>query len=251
MAPDFYSVSAEPVAASADVGCQHAARCPFVRSPGPAGDTARQVAKGLQTCRCCTGSNGVGNNGVSVAPAPSTSSRSAVTRIRMLAKNTGASRKTQQLAAALRALPAVDVSQGTIVYDPLGKRWIAAAVTDDSGDIGLAMRISKGTDARPRRRSGSRPVALRQRNDTGNRRRRRARPDDRYVLGQDRHHHPDHRRGRADHRQPDLLLPEGAVYSGNAPDPLGRRPQQHLRRLRLLRSTRRADQRLRRDPGHR
>ena len=43
----------------------------------------------------------------------------------------------------------VTVSQASVVYDPVGKRFIAVAVADNSGDVGVVMRISKGTAAAP------------------------------------------------------------------------------------------------------
>lgn len=160
--PDFYPVSATAAAASADgVSSRLGARSTAARETG---DTA-SLASGLQALQVLPGSNGVGNNGVTVAAGPKHVVQVGGDSVRMLAKNTGNVAKNQQL-AELFGLSGMDVSQGTIVYDPLGKRWIAAAVTDDGGDIGLALRASTGTN--PTKAAEWQPTLLFATNDTGN-----------------------------------------------------------------------------------
>lgn len=102
----------------------------------------------LQTWK---GIQGVGSQGVSVAAGPKQVVEAAGTGIRAYAQNTGATpkggNKTLKQFFGLAAF--TSVTQPVVAYDPVGKRFVAVAVTDDAGDIGLAMRISKGTTATP------------------------------------------------------------------------------------------------------
>ncbi len=71
--------------------------------------------------------------------------------IRAFVKSTGVRPKgaTKTLLQFFGLSNPVTVSQASVVYDPIGKRFIVVAVADNSGDVGLVMRISKGTAAVP------------------------------------------------------------------------------------------------------
>ncbi len=159
--PDFYSVGATSVASdegsgdsAARSGTRSAARTDAARSAA--------VSSGLQALQVFNGANGVGNNGVTVAAGPKHVMQVGGPTVRILAKNTGNVVKTQQL-GQLFNVPGTSFSQGTVVYDPIGKRWIAAAVADDGADVGLALRASKGTAP-----TKWQPTVLFASNDTGN-----------------------------------------------------------------------------------
>ena len=212
--PDFYSVPAAAAAASADdVSARLGARSTAARATG---DTAA-IAKGLQALQVLPGSNGVGNNGVTVAAGPKHVVQVGGDSVRMLAKNTGNVAKTQQL-AQLFGLSGVDVSQGTIVYDPLGKRWIAAAVTDDwrrhrSG----ASCVSMGTN--PTKGAKWQPTILFASNDTGNADAVELDPmigtsNDKIVITT-----PITDADEPANVSRIFFFPKAPVYSGNAPDP--------------------------------
>lgn len=142
--PDFYSVAASAVASDSDAGSDGRSARSTARTAGTDAARGAAVASGLQALQVFKGANSVGNNGVTVAAGPKHVMQVGGPRVRILTKNAGKVVKTQQL-GQLFNVPGTTFSQGTVVYDPLGKRWIVAAVTDDGDDIGLALRASVGT----------------------------------------------------------------------------------------------------------
>ncbi len=159
--PVFYPVSASAAAPSGDVAARLRSQANAARATG---DTAA-ISKGLQALQVLPGATKVGNDGLTVAAGPKQVVQIGGNSVRMLTKKTGGVAKTIQL-GQLFDLGGVAVSQGTIVYDPLGKRFVAAAVTDDGGDIGLAMRVTRGTN--PVKLTKWQPTVLFASNDVGN-----------------------------------------------------------------------------------
>jgi hypothetical protein len=141
--PDFYSVGATSVAS--DAGSGDSAARSSTRSASRT-DAARSaaVSSGLQALQVFNGANGIGNDGVTVAAGPKHLMQVGGPTVRIFTKNASKVVSTEQLGQFFD-VPGTTFSQGTVVYDPLGKRWIAAAVTDDGGDTGLALRASTGT----------------------------------------------------------------------------------------------------------
>lgn len=104
-----------------------------------------------QILQIATGIQGVGSNGVAVATGPKQVVQATGLRIRALTKSTLVRPKggDKSLLSFFGLSSPVSVTQPAVIYDPVGKRFIASAIKNDAGDIGLVMRISKGTDAAP------------------------------------------------------------------------------------------------------
>ena len=151
--PVFYPVSAQAavsVAGDAQARAQASARRTAV---GAAAKAA--TAKATQILQTWRGIQGAGQQGVSIAAGPSqvvqTVSDGSQGGIRAFVKATGVrpTGASKTLLQFFRLSNPVTVIQASVVYDPVGKRFIAVAVADNSGDVGLVMRISKGTAATP------------------------------------------------------------------------------------------------------
>jgi hypothetical protein len=89
------------------------------------------------------GAQGVGSTGLSVAAGPKQVVQLGGPAARIFTKATGAvkNKSTNQLFG----ISGVTLTEPTVVYDPVGKRWIIAAIADDAGDVSVAVRVSKGT----------------------------------------------------------------------------------------------------------
>lgn len=137
--PAFYSVGAEsaPASASTDVSSRVGASAARLAK-------AAAVAKGIQVLQVRAGVNGIGNDGLTVAAGQKHVVQMGGNNVRILVKNTGAVKKNQQLAGFF-GLSGLTVTDGTIVYDPLAKRWFAAAVVEDGPETGLVLRASQDT----------------------------------------------------------------------------------------------------------
>jgi hypothetical protein len=147
--PTFYPISADAVSSG---GGGDAARALHAERTASSRVVAKaSVAKKTQILQVIDGIGDPGNTGVSVATGPKQTVEAAGGVIRVFTKKTGAqANKGSKSASSFFGLGGgVTVTQPTVVYDPVGKRFIAVAITNDSGDIGLAMRISKGTVAAP------------------------------------------------------------------------------------------------------
>ena len=84
-----------------------------------------------------------------------------VTTARAYAKDTGAQAATATTNKFFGIAATTVLTQPTIAYDPTGKRFVAVAVTNDGGDVGLAMRISKSSAAVPfSKKKWLKPVTL-------------------------------------------------------------------------------------------
>jgi hypothetical protein len=147
--PSFYPVSADAVKAAA--GPDAARHAVVARTSSQRIAAKAAVAKKTQILQVVKGIGATGEDGVSVAAGPKQTVQAAGGTIRVIAKNTGAQVKKGQKSASkfFRLGGGVLVTQPTVVYDPVGKRFIAVGITKDGGDVGLAMRISKGTAAAP------------------------------------------------------------------------------------------------------
>ena len=149
------------------------------------------------------------------------------------------------------------MTQPAVVYDPVGKRFIAVAITNDGGDIGLAMRVSKGTAAAPLTNKKWRSTVFFGSQPSGGRDTWRARTSTsgtrklgvtatrssspRWPMTPTRRHD----------RKPHLLLAEGGLLRGQRAGRVGRRPEQHLQRAVARGERVEAGERVRRDPGRR
>ncbi len=113
------------------------------------------TAKSTQILQTWRGIQGAGHQGVSIAAGPKhvvqALSNGSTGGIRAFVKSTGAQPKgaSKSLLQFFGLGTPATASQPSVVYDPVGKRFIAVAVVDNSGDVGLVMRISKGTAAVP------------------------------------------------------------------------------------------------------
>jgi hypothetical protein len=147
--PSFYPVSADAVKAAA--GPDAARHAVVARTSSQRIAAKAAVAKKTQILQVVDGIANSGSTGVSVATGPKQTVEAAGGTIRVVTKSTGVqANKGKKSASAFFGLGgAFVVSQPTVVYDPVGKRFIVVAVTDEGGDIGLAMRVSKGTVAAP------------------------------------------------------------------------------------------------------
>ena len=143
--PAFTSISAQPVAGASTPPALR--RAP---SPDPAADldSARRAAtsKGTQILQSLTGIQGVGANGVAVAAGPKHVVQATGVRIRALDKATGVRPKggEKSLLSFFGLTNSVLVTQPAVIYDPVGKRFIATAIANDAGDVGLVMRVLEG-----------------------------------------------------------------------------------------------------------
>jgi hypothetical protein len=210
--PVFYSIPATPATSSADIAGRLRAQATSARATG---DTAA-ISKGLQALQVLPGANQVGNTGLTVAAGPKHVVQVGDNSVRMLTKNTGGVAKAIQL-GQLFGLTGVNVSQGTIVYDPLGKRFVAAAVTDDGGQIGLALRVTQGTN--PVKLTKWQPTVTFASNDTGNADAVELDPmigtsNDKIIITT-----PITDSDEPANANRIFIFPKAPIYSGNAPDP--------------------------------
>jgi hypothetical protein len=141
--PDFYAIGAQAVPG----GSSFAANV-SVRQARAGTVTARastvQRSKGEQILQVVQGIQGIGNNGLAVAAGPKHVMEVGSQVARAYTKNTGqqvTSKTINQFFGV--GVSTATISQPTVVYDPIGKRWIAVAITDRTGDIGLVLRVSK------------------------------------------------------------------------------------------------------------
>ena len=147
--PVFHAVSTQEVAPTAGVSRVQGRLSTQGTTRSASAKAA--IAKGTQILQTATGLEGVGSDGVAVATGPKQVVQAAGLRIRALTKATLATPKggNKTLLKFFGLSNPVLVTQPAVVYDPVGKRFITAAVANDAGDIGLVMRISKGTVATP------------------------------------------------------------------------------------------------------
>jgi hypothetical protein len=147
--PDFYSISADSV--RSDSSGQLERRGQTAHRVAARTTAKASVAKKTQILQVMDGSQVSGRDGVSVASGPKHVVQATGGNIRAYVKSTGVipAKGTKTLTAFFSPGAGVTVSQPIVDYDPIGKRFIAIAITDDSGDTGVVMRVSKGTAAAP------------------------------------------------------------------------------------------------------
>lgn len=115
-------------------------------------DSARvAVSQAIQILQVWTGLQGTGNDGLAVAAGPRHVLQATGLSVRGFVKATGATPKggSKTLLQFFKLSSPVAISQPDVIYDPVGKRFVVVALADNSGDVGLLMRISKGTAATP------------------------------------------------------------------------------------------------------
>jgi hypothetical protein len=140
----FYQVGAASAGSQSSVRVAQASR--------PEADVGRQsrlarkvkVAKNLQILQRYAGTNNIGNAGLSVAAGPKHVMQVGSDRARVINKRTGSVVYTKQLGQLFGISGFDSVDEGTVVYDPLARRWVIAAVTTAGTDVGLVLRMSKG-----------------------------------------------------------------------------------------------------------
>jgi hypothetical protein len=212
--PDFYSIGASSVGSVSSISRsgKTAARAER-QSAGATAARAAAVSSNLQALQVFSGANNVGNAGVTVAAGPKHVMQVGGPTVRIITKNNGNVVKTQQL-GQLFGVPGTTFSQGTVVYDPLGKRWIVAAVADDGSDIGLALRASTGTSP-----TKWQPTVLFASNDPGNTDAVELDPmigtsNDKIVITT-----PITDADEPTNANRIFFFPKAPIYSGNSPDP--------------------------------
>ncbi|HVQ87975.1 MAG TPA: hypothetical protein VMT88_07320, partial [Actinomycetes bacterium] len=104
-------------------------------------------SKGVQILQSFAGRNNIGADSIGVATGPKDVLQVGANGGSVFTKSTG---KVVKKYKSLNKLFGIDVSVGvsdpTVAYDPVGKRFVLVAVTDDGGDIGVAVRVSKTSD---------------------------------------------------------------------------------------------------------
>lgn len=138
--PQFVRVSAVVTRPQATASARPTRHAGAHRAPKVAQASGEQV---LQSFR---GLQGTGSGGLVVAAGATQVVQVGGPAARIFSKSTGKvrNRTTNQLFG----IPAtVTLTEPTVVYDPLGRRWVIAAIADDAGDTSIAVRVSRGTSA--------------------------------------------------------------------------------------------------------
>jgi hypothetical protein len=150
--PGFFPVTAasvEPVGTPGDV--RVALRRD--RTPKALANGAGKAKVGDQVLQIVDGISVGGSDGVSLAVGPQQMAQIAGRRVNVYTKSTGATVTEKSTKKLFGSLTHVKILQSTIVYDPVGRRFVAVGVTKSGGDRGLVMRISKSSTAAPFRSS--------------------------------------------------------------------------------------------------
>jgi hypothetical protein len=147
--PSFYAIAAD--SGSSDASGQAERRTASAERSVTRTAAKASVAKKTQILQVMDGIQVPGAEGVSVATGPKQVVQATGVNIRAYTKATGAipAKGNKTLSAFFAPGAGVTVSQPVLAYDPIGKRFIAVAITSDGGDTGLAMRVSKGSVAAP------------------------------------------------------------------------------------------------------
>lgn len=155
--PVFHPVSADAVAPTLRRAAGSSAKTAGASTAAVAKRGVKK-SKGEQILQDRRGIQGVGSQGLAVATgakhvleAGSFDDGSTVFgAIRAYLKKSGKQSKSATLNQffGIKAAQA-EISQPALAYDPVGKRFIAVGITDDAGDVGLVMRVSKSKAALP------------------------------------------------------------------------------------------------------
>lgn len=142
--PQFEQISPASAPGSRPVAAH---RVPVKAGAGSAGTVAgkAKLSSSEQVLQSFKGLQGVGSSGMAVAAGPKKVVQLGGQAVRIFTKATGA--VTNKTINQLFGLPAtITLTEPTIVYDPLGKRWVLGAIASDDGDDRkIALRVSKGT----------------------------------------------------------------------------------------------------------
>ncbi|MEO8330536.1 MAG: hypothetical protein ABI586_11060, partial [Candidatus Nanopelagicales bacterium] len=110
---------------------------------------ARVVAKvsqssGEQVLQSIKGRANIGADGIGVAAGPKHVLQVGANGASVFLKSTGKRVKNYTSLNSLFGVnPSIALSDPTVAYDPVGKRFVVVAITNDGGDIGIAVRVSK------------------------------------------------------------------------------------------------------------
>lgn len=119
--------------------------------PPPASPSARvRTVKRPQVLQSLLALQGVGAGGLSLATGPQHVVQVGGPAARILRKATGKV-KNRSIHQMLGVPNTVTISTPTIAYDPLGKRWLLAAIAEQGGDTSIAFRVSRGRSPLPSR----------------------------------------------------------------------------------------------------
>ena len=160
--PSFSAITADSGSSDAAATASAERRVAAKRSVSRVAAKAA-AAKNTQILQIVNGIQGAGSQGVSVAAGAKQVVQATGTRIQAFTKSTGATpAKSNKTLNQFFGLSSVDytVTQPAVIYDPVGKRFVAVAITNESGDVGLAMRISKSSAASPFTKKKWRPTVL-------------------------------------------------------------------------------------------
>ncbi|HUW16510.1 MAG TPA: hypothetical protein VMW94_05495 [Actinomycetes bacterium] len=114
-------------------------------SPQPAARAAAKKAKSEQVLQVLKSIQGVGVDGMSVAVGAKHVVQVSEQLARTFVKATGAGQNKTVNQLFKTPSSTATLSQPAVAYDPIGKRWIVAAISDQAGDIGVIVRVSKGS----------------------------------------------------------------------------------------------------------
>lgn len=109
------------------------------------GARAAKTAKTEQILQVLKGVQGVGIEGMAVAAGAKHVVQVSEQLARIFNKATGAGQNKTVNQLFKTPASTATLSQPTVAYDPVNKRWIVAAVSDQAGDVGVIVRVSKGS----------------------------------------------------------------------------------------------------------
>ena len=145
--PNFYAVDTDGthVETRASVGRRH-------QTHEASSDTRRAGSKGSglfakseQVLQLMQGATGHGAAGVAVAVGTKEVIELAGPQARIFSKSSGQLLATRNTTKFFGVPSGYKMGQTSIVYDPVGKRFVAVGATQHSGDHGLVIRISKSS----------------------------------------------------------------------------------------------------------
>lgn len=141
--PVFYRGSAHQASVSRSVAVSAAHQR---QASDRLAERSLQRSAGEQILQRINGAKKIGANGIAVAAGPNHVVQVGGRAVRIFVKATESRVGPTRTSQLFRLGSGISLSQPTIAYDPVGKRWFAAAVTNNGGDVGLVLRVSKGTN---------------------------------------------------------------------------------------------------------
>jgi hypothetical protein len=106
---------------------------------------AARTAKTQQILQVLKGVQGVGIDGMAVAAGAKHVVQLSEQLARIFNKATGAGQNKTVNQLFKTPASTATLSQPTVAYDPVNKRWVVAAISEQAGDVGVIVRVSKGS----------------------------------------------------------------------------------------------------------